>query len=492
MADHLRAVRKHWWLPVLSLVVAVGLAALVTARATPMYASTVTFYVAASTDTGTALQADEFAQRRINSYVGVLTSDRLADLVVVEHGIDLDPADLAARITAEAGSNTVILTATVTDSRPQRSLDIAEALATEFPAFVAALENTGAASSASVVLNVISGPSLNPEPVSPRETLNIGVGVLVGLAAGVALAIGREAADRTVRSTEALKAVSKLPALASIALDRSSRKTTTIGASDPRSPRSEAYRQLRTNLTFSAVGKQMKVILVSSAVAGEGKSTTATNLALVLAETGRPVLLIEADLRRPKVSDYLGVEGGAGLTNVLAGQADVGDVIQPWGSGGLHVLAAGTLPPNPSELLGSDRMKELMADLRERFDVIVLDTPPVLPVTDAAVASAHADSVVLVVRYAKTTREQVRTAIEALTTVEAPLAGVALNMVPAQESATSYGYHPIVPEPESTGGPTHAARKVKKWVQERVGDARRRPGGTLSQDDDALVSSSEA
>jgi capsular exopolysaccharide synthesis family protein len=215
------------------------------------------------------------------------------------------------------------------------------------------------------------------------------------------------------------------------------------------STRAEAYRQLRTNLMFSNVGKKLQAIVVSSAVSGEGKSTTAVNLATVLAETGRPVLLVDADLRRPSVAGYLDIEGGAGLTNVLAGQLSLDDAIQKWGNGGLHVLASGTLPPNPSELIGSERMATLMAELRTRFDVIVIDTPPVLPVTDAAVAAAHADGVVLVVRHGKTDRERVAMAAQGLRAVDAHIAGTVLNAVPRTDSAVGDDYHAYTPEEAS-------------------------------------------
>ncbi len=468
LSDHLRAVRNHWRIVAISLVISVAAAVGWTAYATPIYASTVTFFVAASTDTGTALQADEFAQRRINSYVGVLTSERLARLLVENHGIDLDPTTLARHISAVAADNTVLLTATVVDSDAERSLEIANAIATEFGPLVTELDNTGAPSSASVSLNVISGPSLDPSPVSPRRTLNLALGVLVGLGAGIALAISRESADRTIRSTDALKDAAQLPVLASITAERQPRRGTTTTVIGSRSTRSEAYRQMRTNLLFSAVGKQMKVVVMTSAVPGEGKSTTAINLALVLAETGKPVLLIDADLRRPMTASYLGVEGAVGLTDVLVGQAEIDDVLQPWGEGGLHVLPAGTLPPNPSELLGSDRMKELMSTLRERFDMIIIDTPPVLPVTDAAVVAAHAHGLVLVVRHGTTTRDQVRTAVEALAAVEAPLTGVALNMVPMESGNEAYSYHQVVPEPPTSKKASKSARagKAARWTPE--------------------------
>lgn len=451
MADHLRAVRKYWWIVLLALIASVGSSALLTSRITPQYASTVTFYITASTDTGTALQADEFAQRRINSYVGVLTSDLLAERIRTEGDIDLTAAQISNRISAVANAETILLTATVIDSSPERAQAISTAIADEFGPIVAELDSGGSGSSADVSLKVISGPTLEPDPVSPKKTLNLAVGVLVGLALGAALAIARQMADRTVRSVETLEQVTKLPVLASVAREAQTRRSKVPAIADPGSLRAEAYRKLRTNLMFSGVGKKLQVIVVTSSLGGEGKSTTAANLAIVLAETGRPVLLIEADMRRPMIAEYLGIEGGAGLTNVLAEQAEPDEVIQPWGTGGLHVLPCGTLPPNPSELIGSDTMRALVSDLRGRFDMIVIDTPPLLPVTDAAVASAQADGVVLVARYGSTSREQLATARNALRAVGAHVVGTVLNMVHTDGSPHE-SYHSYSAETPSRSG----------------------------------------
>lgn len=469
LTDLLRAIRKSWWITVLMLVVTVGAAVLLTMRATPVYQSSVTFFVAASSDTGTALQADEFAQRRINSYVGVLRSDRLADTITGQPGVNLSAQQVKARISASADPDTVLLTATVQDTNADRALAIAEQIAEHFGPLVSELDNTRSASSASVSLTVISGPTLLPDPVSPRGTLNIGVAILAGLALGVTLSIVRQMRDRSVRTPEDLKQASGLATLASITVESRSRRSSEGGllivGSEPGSPRAESFRQLRTNLTFSAVTNKMQVVVVTSAIAGDGKTTTATNLAIALAESGRSVLLIEADMRRPKVADYLGIEGGAGLTNVLAGQAEIDDVMQAWGAHGLHVLAAGTLPPNPSELLGSTAMRDLMLRLRDRFELIVLDTPPVLPLTDASVVAVHADSVVLVVRYAGTTREQVHTAVQSLAAVGAPLAGGILNGIPVKAGEDSYRY--------TSFGTTEPRRSRRVWPLRRRRAGRR-------------------
>jgi len=458
---YVQAVRKYWWLVLLMTGLCVGASIVLTYTATPQYESSVTFFVSTSANAdGTALQADQYAQRRVNSYVGLLTSEKLAQSVIDNAHLDMTVSQVTGSIAAAADLNTVLLTATVTNSSPERSLAIATAISTQFGQMVAQLDNHGSPENANVVLNVVSGPTLNPVPVSPRKTLNIGLGVLLGLALGLAAAILREVLDNTVRSPQVLRTMSEAPVLGVIAADRGSKKSPLIVDNHARSVRAEAFRQLRTNLQFIDAARPVGVLVVTSSIANEGKSTTAINLAVSFSDSGRRVLLIEADLRRPRVAEYLGLEGAVGLTNVLVGQAAIDDVLQPWGRGGLTVLPSGTIPPNPSELMGSPLMAELIIQLRKSFDMIIIDTPPVLPVTDAAVASRLVDGVVVVVRYGKTTRNQVSTALRSLTAVDARVLGTVLTMSPVKgaEAYSAYGYYEdddrveLSTGPESAGG----------------------------------------
>lgn len=427
-----RALRKGWWIILLCAALGVGAAALVTLRATPQYASSVTWFVSTPTGNGTsALAADQFATRRITSYVGLLGSDVTAQAVIDKTGVDLDTSQVASRISGDADLNTVLLTATVVDSSPERSLLIAQGLATEFGKIVGDVDPIGPDN---VVLRVISGPTLNPQAVSPRRTFNLAVGLGLGVVLGVVIAVTRELLDNTVRQVSVLHDVTGETVLGAIPFDKSARRSPLIQQDNARSIRAEAFRQLRTNLQFVDVDRPVQVLVVTSSVPHEAKSTTATNLAVSFAESGRRVLLIEADLRRPKVADYLGVERAIGLTSVLSGAASIEDAIQEWGPGGLSVLGSGPIPPNPAELLGSVAMSTLIRALRQDFDIVVIDTPPLLPVTDAAVASKQADGCLLVVRYGKTKRSQILSALRSLRSVDSRILGIVLNMVPANGS----------------------------------------------------------
>lgn len=187
------------------------------------------------------------------------------------------------------------------------------------------------------------------------------------------------------------------------------------------------------------MGQTSRAVLVTSSLPGEGKTTTATNMALALAQSGQSVVLIDADLRRPMVAEYLGLERSAGLTTVLVGEADVDDMLQQWGRDNLFVLTSGRIPPNPSELLGSAAMEALLHRLEDQFDAVVIDSPPLIPVTDAAVLAQKVAGVILVVDSQRTKQASMLKSLHSLEMVEANLLGVVLNRLPLK-GPDSYGY----------------------------------------------------
>jgi capsular exopolysaccharide synthesis family protein len=436
----LRAIRKHLILVIVATLVGIGAGAYVVFSAKPRYLSSVAFFISTpATDDASALAADQFATRRVNSYVRLARSDLLADRVKAASGVNLASTSISREITASADLNTVLLRVQVVDPDSARSLKIASAIATELPAVVSEIDAEGS-KARTVKLTVVSGPRLSRYVIKPSRALNLGLGLIVGLAVGIAFAVLRELLDSTLRSQEALRDTSGHPVLGSIRFDNQAKTEPLLIGERNRSSRAESFRQLRTNLQFMNVDHPTQVIVVTSSVAAEGKSTTAVNLALVFAETGRRTLLIEADMRRPRVAEYLGLERSVGLSNVLVRQIDSDDVLQSWGDGHLSLLAGGTIPPNPSELMGSQTMVDLMTKLRKQFDMIIIDTPPLLPVTDAAVASVLADGVVIVTRYGKTTRAQLISSVQSLEAVDARILGSVLTFVPAKASASQGGY----------------------------------------------------
>lgn len=214
-----------------------------------------------------------------------------------------------------------------------------------------------------------------------------------------------------------------------------------ISEINPKSPISEAYRILRTNLGFSAIDKELKTIMVTSAQPGEGKSTTSVNLAVVYAQADKKVLIIDADLRKPKLHQMFVKTNRIGLSHLLSGQSILLQAVMETHIPNLSVITSGPIPPNPSEILSSNRMTRLLEELRGAFDIIILDTPPVLAVSDAQIVAAKCDGVLLVVHAGKTKRDAVMKAKASLDHVKANLLGTVLNQKSRRDADDYYYYY---------------------------------------------------
>src|SRR5699024_5779233 len=192
-----------------------------------------------------------------------------------------------------------------------------------------------------------------------------------------------------IYTIDGLEELTDVPVVGRIAYDEHISQRPLVVHDDPGSPRAEAFRILRTNLQFLGAGDNARVFMLSSAVPGEGKTHVVGNLAVVLAQSGARVALVEADLRKPRLAQLMGIEGAVGMSDVLIGAAELDDVVQPWGADNLYVLPAGRVPPNPSELLGSHAMKTLLDDLKQQVDYVLIDAAPILPVADSIVLSGY-------------------------------------------------------------------------------------------------------
>ncbi len=289
--------------------------------------------------------------------------------------------------------------------------------------------------------------AITAEPQPSQTQLSVLMGAVAGLIIGVVIALTFEFLDDfTVQSSEHIESLTNLPTLAGIGEIKGDDKLVSI--SDPRSPTAEAYRALRTSIQFSSVDSPSRSILITSSIPGEGRSTTAANLAIVMAQAGHDVLLVDADLRRPSQQYLFNVPSSLGLTSLLlkfdATKEDqevetlVDDVVQVTRVEGLQLLASGPIPPNPSELLGSTKMKSLMSKLVERYDFVILDSPAVLLATDAAVLGVHADATLLVAWAGKSRKVNLQQAAEQLREVNANLMGCVLNGVSAKDVRARY------------------------------------------------------
>ncbi|MEU2610005.1 polysaccharide biosynthesis tyrosine autokinase [Micromonospora sp. NPDC007271] len=469
--SYLRLIRRHWWIVLVAVMLALGTAALVTVRAPARYQASVTFFVTTPSQGVTdAYQGGLFLQQRVKSYADLLTSDRLARSVVAESPLGLTAEQVKERISTATEAGTVLLKATFTDTDQTRALKTTETLSAKFVELVQKVETPSDGKSPPIKIEVVGGPRVTSSPVSPQPVRNLVVGGLLGLLVGAGLAVLRGLADVRMRDAAALQRVTGSPLLGEIPFEAGAKAAPLIVGEAASSSRAEAVRKLRTNLRFVDVHEPARVIAVTSALQGEGKTTTACNTAIALAEAGWRVLLIDADLRRPKVADYLGVDGGVGLTDVLVGDVQVGDVVQRWGDKSLLVLPSGATPPNPSELLGSKAMADLLVALRESADIVIIDTAPLLAVTDGVVVAVQSDGALLVTQQGRTSRGQVAAAAQALHAVSVRLLGCVLNMAKvAKADAYQYeAYKVVVPPAPSV--PTDRARAARRGSTAGVGD----------------------
>lgn len=443
LRDYLRIMHKNWLLITLATLLGLALGAGVTLAATPQYKSTTQLYVSARTDDaglGDMVTGTNFVRQILGSYVEVVGTALVLDPVIETLQLDMTAADLAKHVSANSPKDSVLLNVTVTGPDSNQNALIANAVGQSLKEVVnSELEPEGPTGVSPVKLTTTQTALPSASPVSPNPSRNLALGLLLGAALGFGLAVLRSVLDTRIHSLHDIEQVTDAPVIGGIIDDPDAAKDPLVVHSDRLSPRAESFRTLRTNLQFLNVGEDARIFVISSAGPGEGKSTTCANLAISLAEAGNKVALIEGDLRLPKVSEYLGLETAAGLTDVLIGNAELSDVLHRWGRGQMYVLPSGRIPPNPSELLGSKAMKGVLDALGESFDYVLIDAPPTLMVTDAVVLGKQSSGVLLVAASGRTTKQAFAAAVRTLGTAGTPFSGVIVTMMPAK-GPDSYGY----------------------------------------------------
>ncbi|MDV8001444.1 polysaccharide biosynthesis tyrosine autokinase [Rhodococcus sp. IEGM 1408] len=443
----LLSVFRARWIAIVAATLIGGLLGLgISLLTTPTYQAKIQFYVTVAggeNAAAAAYQGSLGAQQRVQSYAALVKSTDIAQEVIDASGTNLSPREVAGKTAATADARTVLLNVAVSDSDPQRALKVAEGFGEILPEAIKRLETPDGGGPALAKLTVVNPPALPTSPVAPKSERNVAIGLVLGLLAGVGVALLINTLDRRVKSKEQLESITGKPVVGSIPFRKNEDKEKgaehLVPFREGHSPAAESFRRLRTNLQFLNVDNPPRVFVLTSSVATEGKSETAINLSLALAEAGNRVLLIEADLRRPLVVSYLAMPDKVGLTNILSGQAKFEDVVQETRHDGVTLLACGPLPPNPSELLASDMAKHLFEDLRSKYDYVIIDSPPLLPVTDGALLARVTDGALLVVRSHRTTTDQVKQAVDNLDKADATLLGlVAVANKPAKKGSTGY------------------------------------------------------
>ncbi len=491
----------HWaWLFILAAIIAGAVSYYLSSRMQPFYESSTTMLVneapaTKATDYNSVLMSKQLT----STYAQMMITDPILNQVIDEVGISNTITELKDWIDVSVIRDTQLVQITVTTSDPKFSAKIANAIvkvfgeqiqAIQIDRFVqskAALETQLAetdkqitlysnkvekataadekerldvkltqyrsiyanlllsyeqirlaeAQSVSSVVQVETATP-NEDPVRPKTFLNTVLAALAGFLLSVIIIVTREALDDTIKTPKDIIQKFQLPVLGVINQHHNNGNKP-ISLSEPRSPTAEAYRALRTNVNYTSVDKPLKKILITSAEPGEGKSTTISNLAVVLAQNGSRVIIADCDMRHPRLQTYFNLPNRIGMSTLFSHQEVVKSVCQPTGLAGLAVVTTGPLPPNPSELMGSKTMQIILNLMSENADIILIDTPPVLAVTDAAALAPSLDGVILVAQPGKTRMSAFRQTLEQLSQVNARVLGVVLNNVVTR--GKSYGYH---------------------------------------------------
>lgn len=491
LQDFVKLLRGGWVIVAVTAMIALLSAVAISLLTTPLYEASTRLFV--STSSGSSLsdtyQGNRLSQERVVSYAELLMGKTLAQRTIDKLDLDVSAQELQENVKATAKADTVLIDVAVLDTSAVRARDIANTLSDEFVNLVRELETptTGATPDARVVVE--QRASIPSDPVEPKTARNIALGLVLGLALGVALAVIRDLLDNTVKSREDLETITGSGVVGTIPLDKERRKYPAIAFETDNSMIAESFRKVRTNLQFLAVDDPPRVLVVTSSMPHEGKSTTAINVALALAEAEHNVVLVDGDMRRPMLAKYLDLVGSVGFSTVLSGAATLQESLQKTRFPGLTVLTSGAVPPNPSELLGSQSARKLLSELRSEFDYVVVDSTPLLAVTDAAILAAGADGVLIMARFGQTKREQLGHAVASLTDVGAPLLGAVFTMVPTRGTAYSYNYgyygtdsptRPVRQEPvepralNSQSAPANLTPESNPEIVRRATEGRRR------------------
>ncbi|MDQ0146004.1 polysaccharide biosynthesis tyrosine autokinase [Pseudarthrobacter niigatensis] len=478
LADYLNVLRTYWKAIVVFTLLAAMAAAGWTVLQPKVYSSDSSGIVVTpgSDNVSLALAGDSLAKAKVKNYESVAKSRLVADRVIQALDLKTTADALLSSISVKVPLDTAEIRVTSQSTDPATAQRVADAWVNGLAAQVEAIETAPSAESAAgaaatpdagtqadaaTAVRVLPlGKAVLPtSPTSPNTKLNLALGALFGLALGLAYALIRRHLDRRIRRAADIERMFGVPVIGTLPVDhRLDEKSTIVDAGtaaqlhDAGGAMAEALRELRTNLSFLDVDQPPRVIVVTSSLQAEGKSTVTANLAVTMAAAGENVVVVDGDLRRPTLVDVFNLVPGVGVTDVLTGTADLADVLQPWGAlPNLSVLGSGRIPPNPSELLGSRAMKNMLATL-SKDAVVLIDAPPLLPVTDAAVLSRAADGAIVVIRTGKTTQEQLDQSLGNLEKVKGRVLGAVLNYVPLKgtDAYSYYGTYKAAPIPSPT------------------------------------------
>ncbi len=435
-------VRRFWIVIVALTLVGAASAFLISKSQTPLYQAdaTVYFSISQSTTNSDLNQGSAYTQAQMLSFAQLATSDLTLERVISDLGLKVDPASLARNITVTSPQNTVLLNISVSSPSATGASEIANSVARNVSHVVVELAPTDSSSKSTVSARIVD-PAVTPRvQASPNKSRDTAIGALLGLLLGILGCVIFTRLDTRLRSVEAVASVTDSPVLGQIGRLAPAVDSRPLMIQAPNGKEAESFRRARAGLRFASVDKRVRVILITSAIPAEGKTTVAVNLAVAMTENNARVLLVDADLRRPRVAQSLGLEGAVGLTTVLVDDVSLNEARRPYSTTTLDLLLSGDVPPNPSELLSSDRMAQLLTELSTEYDVVIVDSAPVLSVADATLLAPNVDLILLVVDASKARKAQLAKCIRALEVTGAHISGIVLNRMKISRQRDYYYY----------------------------------------------------
>ncbi|MFC0672802.1 polysaccharide biosynthesis tyrosine autokinase [Brachybacterium hainanense] len=422
--------RERWRAALVAALLVVAAVTAATLLPAPQYEASASLFVRTTTSGSISDRsvAADYARGQITTYADLATTPLVLDPVIEELALPTSSPALARSVSAAVPQDTSLIVVTARAGTPGDSAALADAVAASLRTQVEDLEGP-----TSVELTVVTPATVPDRQASPDVLQNIVLGAVAAVLAALLAALVRDLLDTRVRTAEDIRRLTDAPLLAAVPTVRRPEALVALTDRDAQGILAEAYRELRTNLRFLEMRGRSRSLLVTSSREGEGKTTTAINLAAALARADQRVLLVDADLRDPSVHRRLGLEGGAGLSTLLIGDAELEDLVQPLALANLTVLASGPVPPNPSELLDSDQMTAFLAEATGRYDIVVLDSAPLLAVTDATAIALRVSGTAFVTGSGSVSRAQLALALHKLLLVQARVLGIVLNRTPRSE-----------------------------------------------------------
>ncbi|MDP4179691.1 MAG: polysaccharide biosynthesis tyrosine autokinase [Bacillota bacterium] len=441
---------RKWYILLICLILSTGVAFLVTKYyLKPIYRAETTLFLGKEKDKIGALSLLDLQvnSQLVVDYREILKSRLVAENIQSKLGVDIKTFQNNVDVMTVKDSR--IFKISYDDSDPKLACNVVNELGTiimQLASDIIEVKN----------VKVIDTAKIPTDPIKPNKKMNVALAGLLGLILGVSIIYLMEFIDHTFKKPEEVERKLDLNVIGTIPTfeggKRGKKKAkdnkvleeeylkNLITTNNPKAAASEAFRELRTNLQYKSVDKDMKVLIVTSPSLGDGKTVTTVNMAITLAQSGKKVLVIDADLRKPKVHSYFGLKNNEGLTNILANDKEIKkiNVLQKEGIANLYILTSGPIPPNPSEILSSSKMKMIVEQLKADYDIIFIDTPPVGQVTDAAILSTIADGSIIVLASGQTRIEMAKRAKKALESINASIIGTVLTKIDNRSAYYQY------------------------------------------------------